>query len=125
MQNRFREVAVASLVVTVTLILYVMLTSVESALHFFVSSGFLFLASSFVVLPFIEYILEGTEGVRVHWQSTVVIMFIGLGFMVIYMAVTRTTFRMMLERVLEYILYALLISFFAGRVKKQIMKGIR
>jgi len=121
----FFELSVAGFVVAVVIVVYIWLVGIEAALGFFISRWFLFLANAFLLLPLIELAMGGFRGLRENATSTILIIIIGVAFVVLYMLVTRSTARMTFERSLEYVLYALPISYFAGRVKQQIMEGIR
>ena len=123
-KNAF-EFTVAGFVVVVTIILYIFMAGMDALFSFFVTRWFLFLAASFFLLPILELAMGGFRGLRENASSTILIILIGVAFVVLYMMVTGSTTRMTFERSLEYVLYALPISYFAGKVKQQIMEGIR
>ena len=119
------ELSAAVGVAVVVAVVYWMLVGMDAFLYFFINRWWLFMANSFLVWPIIELLMGGFRGLRETWGSTVLVVIIGFAFVLIYMMLTGTTLYMTFERSLEYVLYALLISYFAGKVKQQIMEGIR
>lgn len=119
------EITVATIVVFLVAFIYWTRVGTEGLLYFFTSRWWLFMSNSFLIWPVIEIFMNGFKGLKENWQSTTAIVMIGAVFVFLYMVVTQSTVNMTFERSLEYVLYALPISYFAGRVKQSIMEGIR
>jgi len=118
--DRDREAVAAIAVAAVALMWYAALTGVDGAIGFFTTRFLLFMSIIFLIRPFIDISFSGfRDGVRLN--AVAVSVAIGIVFLLIYMTVTDATPRMMFELSLEYVMYAIIISWLGGKVRENII----